>query len=62
MIPDHSPGQRAYTLCHIHQIILVTVFQTEDHIRVYFDAAIFNDEIQIMQIDSYTLKISDAKT
>jgi len=36
------------------------VVETMEHICVYFDAAIFNDEIQIMQIDSYTLKISNA--
>lgn len=43
-----------------YEVNVREVVQTEDHIRVYFDAAIFNDEIQIMQIDSYTLKISNA--
>ena len=32
----------------------------ENAICVYFDAAIFNDEVQIMQIDSYALKITEA--
>ena len=43
-----------------YEVNVREVVQTEDHIRVYFDAAIFNDDIQIMQIDSYTLKISNA--
>ena len=43
-----------------YEVNVREVVQTEDHIRVYFDAAIFNDGIQIMQIDSYTLKISNA--
>lgn len=43
-----------------YEVNVREVVQAEDHIRVYFDAAIFNDDIQIMQIDSYTLKISNA--
>ena len=43
-----------------YEVNVREVVQTEDHIRVYFDAAIFNDDVQIMQIDSYTLKISNA--
>lgn len=43
-----------------YEVNVRDVVQTDDHICVYFDAAIFNDDIQIMQIDSYTLKISDA--
>jgi len=43
-----------------YEVNVRDVVQTKDHIRVYFDAAIFNDDIQIMQIDSYTLKISNA--
>ena len=34
--------------------------ETDEHICVYFDAAIYNDEVQIMQIDSYALKITSA--
>ena len=34
--------------------------ETENSICTYFDAAIFNDEVQIMQIDSYALKITKA--
>lgn len=43
-----------------YEVNVREVVETDEHICVYFDAAIFNDEIQIMQIDSYTLKISDA--
>jgi len=43
-----------------YEVNVREVVRTEDHIRVYFDAAIFNDDIQIMQIDSYTLKVSNA--
>ena len=43
-----------------YEVNVRDVVETDDHICVYFDAAIFNDDIQIMQIDSYTLKISDA--
>ena len=45
-----------------YEVSVREVVETDAHICVYFDAAIFNDEIQIMQIDSYTLKISDAET
>ena len=47
-------------LCY--EVSVREVVETDKHICVYFDAAIFNDDIQIMQIDSYTLKISDAET
>lgn len=43
-----------------YEVNVRDVVEADDHIRVYFDAAIFNDDIQIMQIDSYTLKISNA--
>lgn len=43
-----------------YEVNVRDVVQTNEHICVYFDAAIYNDDIQIMQIDSYTLKISDA--
>jgi len=43
-----------------YEVSVRDVVETVEHICVYFDAAIFNDEIQIMQIDSYTLKISNA--
>ena len=45
-----------------YEVNVRDVVETEDHIRVYFDASIFNDDVQIMQIDSYTLKISNAQT
>jgi len=45
-----------------YEVNVREVVETDEHICVYFDASIFNDEIQIMQIDSYTLKISDAVT
>jgi len=43
-----------------YEVNVREVVETQEHICVYFDAAIFNDDIQIMQIDSYTLKISNA--
>lgn len=43
-----------------YEVSVRDVVETMEHICVYFDAAIFNDETQIMQIDSYTLKISNA--
>lgn len=43
-----------------YEVNIKEVVETEDAICAYFDAAIFNDEVQIMQIDSYTLKLTDA--
>ena len=43
-----------------YEVNVKEVVETEDAICAYFDAAIFNDEVQIMQIDSYTLKLTDA--
>ena len=43
-----------------YQVNVKDVVETEDSLSVYFDAAIFNDDVQIMQIDSYTLKIINA--
>jgi len=38
---------------HVREVV-----ETDEHICAYFDAEIFNDDLQIMQIDSYVLKIS----
>ncbi len=43
-----------------YEVNIKEVVETEDAICAYFDAAIFNDDVQIMQIDSYTLKLTDA--
>ena len=43
-----------------YEVNVKELVETEESISVYFDAAIFNDEVQIMQIDSYTLKIINA--
>lgn len=44
-----------------YEVNVKEVVETDDAICAYFDASIFNDEVQIMQIDSYTLKLTDAK-
>lgn len=43
-----------------YEVNVREVDEAEDSICVYFDAAIFNDDIQIMQIDSYAMKIANA--
>lgn len=43
-----------------YEVNVKEVVEMENAICVYFDAAIFNDEVQIMQIDSYALKITEA--
>ena len=43
-----------------YEISVKDVVEAEDSICVYLDAAIFNDDVQIMQIDSYSMKITDA--
>jgi len=43
-----------------YEVNVREVQETENSICTYFDAAIFNDEVQIMQIDSYALKITKA--
>lgn len=40
-----------------YEIHVKDVVQTEDCISVYFDANIFNDGLQIIQVESYALKI-----
>ena len=37
-----------------YEVNVKEVVEAEDSICVYFDAAIYNDDVQIMQIDSYT--------
>lgn len=41
-----------------YEVHVKEVVETDEHICAYFDAEIFNDDLQIMQIDSYVLKIS----
>ena len=43
-----------------YRVNVKEVVETEDSVSVYFDASIFNDDVQIMQIDSYTLRIVNA--
>lgn len=43
-----------------YEVNVKEVVETEEHICAYFDARIFNDDLQIMQIDSYALKITSA--
>lgn len=40
-----------------YEVHVKDVIQTEDCISVYFDAGIFNDGLQIIQVESYALKI-----
>lgn len=44
-----------------YEVSVKEVVETPDSICVYLDAAIFNDDIQIMQIDSYSMRIANAK-
>lgn len=43
-----------------YEVNVKNVVEEEESISVYFDASIYNDEVQIMQIDSYTLRITNA--
>ena len=45
-----------------YEVNVKNVVDEEESVSVYFDAAIYNDEVQIMQIDSYTLRIINADT
>lgn len=40
-----------------YEVHVKEVVQTDDSISVYFDAGIFNDGLQIIQVESYALKI-----
>ncbi len=40
-----------------YEVHVKEVVQTDDSISVYFDAKIFNDGLQIIQVESYALKI-----
>ena len=44
----------------VYEIGVREVAEDEDSICVYLDAAIFNDDVQIMQIDSYSMRITNA--
>ena len=43
-----------------YEVHVKEVVQTDDSISVYFDAKIFNDGLQIIQVESYALKIVSA--
>ena len=43
-----------------YEVHVKEVVQTDDAISVYFDAKIFNDGLQIIQVESYALKIISA--
>ena len=40
-----------------YEVHVKEVVRTDDTISVYFDAGIFNDGLQIIQVESYALKI-----
>ena len=40
-----------------YEVSIKDLVEYEDHIDLFYDAKIFNDEVQIMQIDSYALRI-----
>lgn len=43
-----------------YEVNIKELVETDEYINLFFDAMIFNDDVQIMQIDSYALKISNA--
>jgi len=43
-----------------YEVSIREVIETDKDISVFFDASIFNDGVQIMQIDSYAIKIMEA--
>ena len=44
-----------------YEISIKDLVEYEDHIDLFYDAKIFNDEVQIMQIDSYALRIRNGE-
>ena len=44
-----------------YEVSVRDVVETEESICIYLDAAIFNEDVQIMQIDSYSMRITNAK-
>lgn len=44
-----------------YEISIKDLVEYEDHIDLFYDARIFNDEVQIMQIDSYALRIRNGE-
>jgi 3-hydroxymyristoyl/3-hydroxydecanoyl-(acyl carrier protein) dehydratase len=43
-----------------YEVSIKDLVEYEDHMDLFYDAKIFNDEVQIMQIDSYALRIRNA--
>ncbi len=43
-----------------YEVHVRDVVETEEHICTYFDAGIFNDDLQIIHIESYAMKITNA--
>ena len=44
-----------------YEISIKDLVENDDHIDLFYDARIFNDEVQIMQIDSYALRIRNGE-
>ena len=44
-----------------YEVSIKELVEYEDHIDLFYDAKIFNDEVQIMQIDSYALRIRNGE-
>jgi hypothetical protein len=44
-----------------YEISIKDLVEYEDHMDLFYDARIFNDEVQIMQIDSYALRIRNGE-
>ena len=44
-----------------YEVSIKDLVEYEDHIDLFYDARIFNDEVQIMQIDSYALRIRNGE-
>ena len=44
-----------------YEVSIKDLVEYEDHIDLFYDAKIFNDEVQIMQIDSYALRIRNGE-
>ena len=60
-IKSRFRGQTRYGYSTLrYEVSVKDLVEYEDHFDLYYDAKIFNDEVQIMQIDSYALRIRNA--
>ena len=60
-IKSRFRGQTRYGYSTLrYEVSIKDLVEYEDHFDLYYDAKIFNDEVQIMQIDSYALRIRNA--